>query len=85
MRTPLFHEHEKLRARIVDFHGWDMPVWYTGIKEEHLATRSHAGLFDVSHMGEIVVGGPRGAAYLDRVLTRNVTAMRGGASCIPFS
>ena len=84
MRTPLFHEHEKLRARIVDFHGWDMPVWYTGIKEEHLATRSHAGLFDVSHMGEIVVGGPRGAAYLDRALTRNVTAMRGGGVLYTF-
>ena len=84
MRTPLFHEHEKLNARIVDFHGWDMPVWYAGIKEEHLATRSRAGLFDVSHMGEIVVKGPLGASYLDRVLTRNIPAMKAGGVLYTF-
>ncbi|HPI94147.1 MAG TPA: glycine cleavage system aminomethyltransferase GcvT [Deltaproteobacteria bacterium] len=84
MRTPLFHEHEKLKARIVDFHGWDMPVWYAGIREEHLATRRHAGLFDVSHMGEIVVKGPLGAAYLDRVLTRDIPAMRQGQALYTF-
>jgi aminomethyltransferase len=84
MRTPLFHEHEKLGARIVDFHGWDMPVWYSGIKEEHLATRRHAGLFDVSHMGEIVVKGPLSEAYLDRVLTRNIPAMKDGSILYTF-
>lgn len=84
MRTPLFHEHEKLNARIVDFHGWDMPVWYSGIREEHLATRRHAGLFDVSHMGEIEVSGPSGTSYLDHVLTRNIPALSQGGILYTF-
>ncbi len=75
MRTPLYHEHEKLGARIVDFHGWEMPVWYTGIKEEHLAVRNSAGLFDASHMGEIWVSGKESAPFLNRVLTRDIPAM----------
>lgn len=69
MRTPLYDEHVLLRARIVDFHGWELPVWYTGIVEEHLATRQGAGLFDISHMGEILVSGPGSTAFLEHVLT----------------
>jgi len=76
MKTPLFHEHEMLHARIVDFHGWEMPVWYTGIMEEHMATRTHAGLFDASHMGEISVKGKGCSAFLNRILTRNITSMQ---------
>ncbi|MCK9262879.1 MAG: glycine cleavage system aminomethyltransferase GcvT [Deltaproteobacteria bacterium] len=75
MRTPLYHEHERLGARIVDFHGWEMPVWYTGIREEHLAVRNSAGLFDASHMGEIRVSGKESAPFLNRVLTRDIPAM----------
>lgn len=75
MRTPLYHEHEMLHAKIVDFHGWEMPVWYTGIREEHLATRKSAGIFDASHMGEIWVRGKESVPFLDRILTRNVPAM----------
>lgn len=75
MRTPLYHEHEKLGARIVDFHGWEMPVWYTGIREEHLAVRNSAGLFDASHMGEIWVSGKESAPFLNRILTRDIPAM----------
>ena len=51
VRTALYHEHLALNANMVDFHGFELPIWYSNIKEEHLATRSGAGLFDVSHMG----------------------------------
>ncbi len=78
MRTPLFHEHEKLHAKIVDFHGWEMPVWYAGIIEEHMATRTGAGLFDAGHMGEIYVQGRQSVPFLERILTRNIKSMPGG-------
>jgi glycine cleavage system aminomethyltransferase T len=57
MRTPLYEEHLALNASIVDFAGWDMPVMYTTIIEEHNATRSAAGLFDICHMGEFRLRG----------------------------
>jgi aminomethyltransferase len=56
-RTPLYAAHRRAGARIVEFAGWEMPVQYTGVIEEHRAVRSHAGLFDVSHMGEIEIRG----------------------------
>jgi aminomethyltransferase len=56
-RTPLYSEHKKLDAKLIDFGGFEMPVQYTGIKQEHHAVREHAGLFDVSHMGEFFVKG----------------------------
>ena len=52
VRTALFDEHVALDANIVDFHGFELPIWYSNIKEEHLATRASAGLFDVSHMAK---------------------------------
>ncbi len=58
-KTPLYEDHVKLGARMVDFAGWIMPVQYEGLKEEHFATRTNVGLFDVSHMGEIRVKGPK--------------------------
>src|SRR5207249_3004771 len=57
-RTPLYEQHRALGARFVEFGGWEMPVQYTGIIEEHQAVRQAAGLFDVSHMGEIELRGP---------------------------
>ena len=78
MRTPLYDNHVKLGARIVDFHGWDMPVWYTGIKEEHMATRNAAGLFDASHMGEIWVSGPGSPEFLNRIVTVDVAILEKG-------
>ena len=51
VRTSLYDEHVSLNANIVDFHGFELPIWYSNIKDEHLATRDNAGLFDVSHMG----------------------------------
>src|SRR5437763_78752 len=56
-KTPLHARHRALGARMVEFGGWDMPVEYTGIAEEHMAVRTRAGLFDVSHMGEIEIAG----------------------------
>ena len=58
-RTPLYPVHKALDARLVDFAGWEMPVQYRGVLEEHLAVRERAGLFDVSHMGEISISGPK--------------------------
>ena len=57
-RTPLFEEHQKLGARMIPFGGWDMPVQYTGIIEEHRAVRNAAGIFDLGHMGQASVSGP---------------------------
>ena len=57
-RTPLYEQHVELGAKLVPFAGWEMPVQYEGIREEHSAVRTHAGMFDVSHMGEVEVEGP---------------------------
>jgi aminomethyltransferase len=84
-RTPLFELHRELGARIVPFAGWEMPVQYEGVREEHLAVRLHAGMFDVSHMGEVEVEGPGALAFLQRVLSNDVAAIAvGGAqySCL---
>ena len=56
-KTPLHKSHQKLKARLVDFAGWEMPIQYSGTLPEHLAVRKNAGLFDISHMGEIEVKG----------------------------
>ena len=71
-RTPLYDEHKALGARLVDFAGYEMPVQYEGIKAEHEAVRNHAGLFDVSHMGEAVFRGPEAEAAVQRLVTRDV-------------
>ncbi len=71
-RTPLFAAHQKLGARLVEFGGWEMPVQYTGIMEEHQAVRTAAGLFDISHMGEIFVSGAGAESFLNRALTNDV-------------
>jgi aminomethyltransferase len=71
-RTPLYEEHKKLGAKIIPFAGWEMPLSYTGVLDEHRATRSAVGLFDVSHMGRIELTGPAAVALLDRVLTSPV-------------
>jgi len=71
-RTPLFAVHQKLGARLIDFGGWEMPVQYSGILDEHHAVRTAAGLFDISHMGEIVVRGGAAPEFLNRVLTNDI-------------
>lgn len=81
-RTPLYEEHRELGARLVDFAGWEMPVQYGGpkggIKAEHAAVRTHAGLFDVSHMGEVVFRGPDAEAAVQRLVTRDVGRLQAG-------
>ncbi len=71
-RTPLYEVHVRSGARIVDFAGWEMPVQYAGILEEHEAVRKRAGLFDVSHMGEVVFRGPGALASLNRLFTNDL-------------
>jgi aminomethyltransferase len=73
--TPLNAAHRKLGARMVDFGGWDMPVQYSGILEEHHAVRRNVGLFDVSHMGEIEITGPGAFALTDHVTTNAVAKL----------
>lgn len=70
-RTPLYEKHVALGARMTEFGGWEMPVWYTGIQDEHNAVRQAVGLFDVSHMGEFVVYGAGALDFLRRVLTND--------------
>jgi aminomethyltransferase len=70
MRTPLYAAHRRAGAKIVEFAGWEMPVQYSGVIDEHVAVRTRAGLFDVSHMGEIEVRGP-GALELCQKITAN--------------
>ena len=71
-KTPLYEKHLALKAKIVDFGGWAMPVQYTNVIDEHKATRGAAGLFDICHMGEIEVKGPQAIELLQLVLTRNL-------------
>ena len=78
-RTPLNRVHRDLGGRMVDFGGWDMPVQYpAGTIEEHLRTRNHCGLFDVSHMGEIEVKGPDAIAFVNRITSNDVTKLIDG-------
>jgi aminomethyltransferase len=72
-RTPLFGRHERAGARLVPFAGWEMPVQYGGIRQEHVAVRTSAGMFDVSHMGEIETSGPGAEQLLQRLLSNDVT------------
>jgi len=77
-RTPLHAAHVKAGARMVEFGGWDMPVQYAGIIEEHRRVRTAAGLFDVSHMGEFEVDGPGALAALQTLTTNDVAALEIG-------
>jgi aminomethyltransferase len=77
-RTPLHASHVRLGARMIPFGGWDMPVQYTGIVEEHRVVRSAVGCFDVSHMGEFDFRGPDAVAALQRLTTNDVAALQVG-------
>jgi aminomethyltransferase len=77
-RTPLFNVHSALKAKMVDFGGWNMPVQYSSILDEHNAVRKSAGLFDVSHMGEIEIRGPEAAKLVDYVSTNNAAKLQCG-------
>jgi aminomethyltransferase len=79
-RTPLFSLHGELGGRLVEFGGWEMPVQYTGILDEHQAVRTAAGLFDISHMGEVLVSGPKAVDVLNRLLTNDTRKLAVGQS-----
>lgn len=74
-RTPLYPVYEKYGAKTIDFGGWDLPVQFSSIKEEHEAVRNAAGLFDVSHMGEVEIKGPDALAFLQKVTTNDVSRL----------
>ncbi len=77
-KTPLYETHIALGGRMVDFGGWALPVQYKSIVEEHKAVRENAGLFDVSHMGEARITGKDAFAYLQKILTNDITTMTPG-------
>ena len=79
-RTPLYEVHKQLGAKIIPFAGWEMPVWYSSVVEEHLATRQAAGLFDVSHMGVYQIEGEDAASFVDSVCSNSVGSLRPGES-----
>src|ERR1700682_3070719 len=77
-RTPLYDRHVALGGRMVDFGGWELPQQYTSIRDEHLAVRQVAGLFDISHMGRLYVEGPAAEAYLQRLMTNDIARLGPG-------
>jgi aminomethyltransferase len=79
-RTPLHDRHVAAGAKMVPFAGWEMPVQYAGIKDEHLTVRSSAGVFDVSHMGEIETSGPDAEAFLQHILSNDVSKIAEGGA-----
>jgi aminomethyltransferase len=79
-RTPLFDRHQRAGAKLVPFAGWDMPVQYEGIRAEHLQVRSAAGMFDVSHMGQIETSGPAAERFLQRLLSNDLAKLAEGGA-----
>jgi aminomethyltransferase len=77
-RTPLFESHQNLGGRLIEFGGWEMPVQYTSITDEHLAVRNAAGIFDISHMGEVTVSGPDATQFLNSVLSNDIRKLNDG-------
>ncbi|MDB4969573.1 MAG: glycine cleavage system protein [Myxococcales bacterium] len=79
-QTPLYGRHQALGAKVIDFGGWAMPVQYSGILDEHRAVRESAGIFDVSHMGEVWFRGPRAAEAVQRLVTNDVGKLADGGA-----
>jgi glycine cleavage system T protein (aminomethyltransferase) len=75
-RTPLYGAHRRSGAKMVEFAGWEMPVQYRGVIDEHVAVRTRAGLFDVSHMGEIVIRGPGALELCQKISANDVSRMK---------
>ncbi len=80
-KTPLYETHVEIGAKMVPFAGWDMPVWYTSVLEEHQAVRQTAGLFDVTHMGVYQAEGPDAGIFLDSVCGNDISGLAIGESC----
>lgn len=77
-RTSLYAAHQKLGGKLIEFGGWEMPVQYTSITDEHLTVRNAAGIFDISHMGEVTVSGAGAAEFLNRTLTNDIRKLTPG-------
>ena len=82
LQTPLHDRHVALGARMVPFAGWEMPVQYEGVIQEHRAVRTDAGVFDVSHMGELEVEGPRAHELLQSLLSNDLDRLEPGAGAV---
>ncbi|MFI5305109.1 MAG: glycine cleavage system aminomethyltransferase GcvT [Nitrospiria bacterium] len=74
-RTPLFDIHKKLNGKLVEFGGWEMPLYYSGVVAEHIGVRENVGLFDICHMGRLTVNGPDSESFLQKVTVNNVAAL----------
>src|SRR6266404_4288260 len=83
-KTPLYDEHVRLGAKMIPFGDWVMPVQYSGIIDEHQAVRKNVGVFDISHMGQLVATGPRAGAWLNEMLTNNIDKLEVGTGQYPF-
>lgn len=79
-RTPLFEVYKEYGGKTIDFGGWELPVQFSSIKEEHEAVRTRAGLFDVSHMGEVEVKGTDSLSYLQKMVTNDVAKLQNGGA-----
>ncbi len=77
-RTPLYHVHKKLGARLIEFGGWEMPVQYSSIIDEHLTVRSNVGIFDVSHMGELEIRGPGSLSLIQKLIANDAAKLGDG-------
>jgi len=82
--TPLYQEHLGLGAKIIPFGGWLMPVQHTSILEEHHAVRNNVGIFDISHMGQLIVSNPAAAEWLNTMLTNNIDKLEVGQGQYTF-
>ena len=78
MKTPLYDEHVKLGAKVIDFNGWLMPVYYTSVIDEHINTRERAGLFDICHMGEFIVEGNDAFRLIQKIITNDLQILEDG-------
>lgn len=83
-KTPLYDEHVRLGAKMIPFGDWVMPVQYSGIIDEHQAVRKNVGVFDISHMGQVVATGPRAGAWLNEMLTNNIDKLEVGTGQYTF-
>jgi aminomethyltransferase len=83
-KTPLYDEHVRLGAKMIPFGDWIMPVQYSGIIDEHQAVRNSAGVFDISHMGQLLATGPRAGTWLNEMLTNNIDKLEVGTGQYTF-
>ena len=82
--TPLYKLHDKMGAKFVEFNGWHMPVWFDGLKEEHICVRENLGIFDVSHMGEIEISGKDSEVFVDYIFTNSILNLSYGQARYGF-